>query len=158
MRQKPNQNPGRIWINRPKFAKEKEMEQLPLDPIFYNLLQEFAGSFTGASFENFVIIVCGWIECTSGRTITRMIEADGGRGKTHDERFHRLFSRGRFEIDEMSKILFLMIVERFIPIGTVIKLAGDDTLAKKTGRKIFGAGYFRDGVLSTKTKTVTRWG
>src|SRR5207249_1402387 len=70
----------------------------------------------------------------------------------------RLFSRGRFEVDKLSKILFLMLMERFIPEAEVIKLAGDDTLAKKTGRKIFGAGYFRDGVLSTKAKTVTRWG
>lgn len=134
------------------------MEQLPLNPVFYNLLKEFAGCFTVPSFENFVIVVSGWIQCANRRTITGMIEAAGVAGKIHHERFHRLFSCGRFEVDELSKILFLMLVERFIPAGEVIKVSGDDTLAKKTGRKIFGAGYFRDAVLSTKTRTVTRWG
>lgn len=134
------------------------MGNLPLDPVFYNLLEEFAGSFTAPSFQNFVIVACGWIQCANRRTITGMIEAAGVADKIDHERFHRLFSRGRFEVDELSKILFLMLVERFIPAGEVIKIAGDDTLAKKTGRKIFAAGYFRDAVLSTKTKTVTRWG
>lgn len=134
------------------------MEKLPLDPVFYNLLSEFADCFTVPSFQNFVIVACGWIQCTNRRTITAMIEAAGVAEKIHHERFHRLFSRGRFQVDELSKILFLMLVKRFIPEGEVIKLGGDDTLAKKTGRKIFGAGYFRDGVLSTKAKTVTRWG
>ncbi len=134
------------------------MEQLPLDPIFYNLLREFSESFTVPSFANFVIVGCGWIQCVKRRTITGMIEAAGVAEKIHHERFHRLFSRGRFAVDELSKTLFLMLVNRLIVAGEVIKLGGDDTLAKKTGRKIFGAGYFRDGVLSTKAKTVTRWG
>ena len=126
------------------------MENLPLNPVFYNLLMEFAECFTAPSFQNFVIVACGWIQCTNRRTITGMIEAAGVAEKIHHERFHRLFSRGRFQVDELSKILFLMLVEKFIREGEVIKIAGDDTLAKKTGRKIFGAGYFRDGVLSTK--------
>jgi hypothetical protein len=122
------------------------MENLPLDPVFYNLLEEFAGSFTAPSFQNFIIVACGWIQCANRRTITGMIEAAGVAGKIHHERFHRLFSEGRFEVDELSKILFMMIVERFTPVGAVIKISGDDTLAKKTGRKIFGAGYFRAGL------------
>jgi hypothetical protein len=143
---------------KPSFNQEAFMEQLPLDPVFYNLLAEFAECFTTPSFQNFVIIACGWIQCANRRTITGMIEAAGVAGKIHHERFHRLFSQGRFEVDELSKIIFLKLVERFIPAGEAVKMGGDDTLAKKTGRKIFGAGYFRDGVLSTKNKTVTRWG
>ena len=101
------------------------MEQLPLDPIFYNLLREFAGCFTVPSFQNFVIVACGWIQCVNRRTITGMIEAAGVAEQIHHERFHRLFSRGRYEVDELSKILLLMMVEKFIPVGEVIKIGGD---------------------------------
>ena len=54
--------------------------------------------------------------------------------------------------------MFLRLVTELIGADEVIVLAGDDTLAKKTGRKIYGAGYWRDGVLSTPRQVVTRWG
>lgn len=42
--------------------------------------------------------------------------------------------------------------------GSVVYVAIDDTLLKKRGNKVYGASFFRDAVLSSQTRTVTRWG
>ena len=80
----------------------------------------------------------------------RNIEAAGVAGTIHHERFHRWFSRAVWEADKLGKVMFVRLVTE------LIVLAGDDTLAKKTGRKIYGAGYWRDGILSTPKHVVTR--
>ena len=134
------------------------MENLPLDPTLYKTLLEFAPCFTAPSFKNFVVVISGWIQCVSRRTITGMIEAAGVVGEMHHERFHRWFSRAVWEADKLGTMVFVRLVSELIPADGVIVLAGDDTLAKKTGRKIYGTGYWRDGVLSTPKRVVTRWG
>ena len=45
------------------------------------------------------------------------------------------------------------MVERFSPTGAVPILI-DDTLFKKTGRRVEGTGIFRDAVRSTRSKVV----
>jgi hypothetical protein len=50
-----------------------------------------------------------------------------------------------------------------MPIATfcrkgAITLALDDTLFHHSGKKVNGAGYWRDAVRSTKSKTVSAWG
>lgn len=131
---------------------------LPVDPVFYSILCLFAGCFTAPSFENFVILTAGWVLCVKRKTVTGMIEAAGVADTTHHERFHRFFSKACWPLDELSRILLTTLVARFVPSGQPIRLGGDDTLAKKTGRKIFGTGRWRDAVLSTKAVVVTRWG
>ena len=134
------------------------MNELPLDPTFYKILSNFVPCFTAPSFENFVVIVCGWLQCISRRTITGMIEAAGVADKIHHERYHRFFSRARWLPDSLAKILFFILVEGYLVADEPLLIAGDDTLIKKTGPKVFGADVWRDGVLSTKKKTVKRWG
>ena len=51
----------------------------------------------------------------------------------------------------------LILVARLCPKG-IVTLALDDTLFHHSGRKIDGAGYWRDAVRSTKKKVVTAWG
>ena len=79
------------------------METLPLDPTLYKTLLEFAPCFTAPSFKNFVVVISGWIQCVSRRTITGMIEAAGVVGEMHHERFHRWFSRAVWEADKLGR-------------------------------------------------------
>lgn len=134
------------------------MNSLKLDINFYSILCLFSGCFTAPGLENFIILMTGWVLCVRRKTVTGMIEAAGVANEVHHERFHRFFSKGSWNLDDLSGILFILLVNHFVPEGEPIKIAGDDTLAKKTGSKIFGAGKWRDAVLSTKSKVVTRWG
>jgi hypothetical protein len=148
----------RCGFSHSQSTTEKSLMNLPLDPVFYNTLLAFAPCVTAPSFTNLVIVCCGWLQCTRRRTITGMIEAAGVIPDAHHERFHRLFSQGRFVPDQLGQIAVRLWVQALVPQAAPILLAGDDTLFKKSGHKIFGASYFRDAVLSSRTRVVTRWG
>lgn len=55
--------------------------------------------------------------------------------------------------DALWRVLVVRLVATFCPDG-VISLDADDTLYKKTGRKVSGAGIFRDAVASTRSRVV----
>jgi hypothetical protein len=55
------------------------------------------------------------------------------------------------------RILTGILIKTFCRTG-IITLALDDTLFQHSGKKINGAGYWRDAVRSTKSKTVYAWG
>lgn len=105
-----------------------------------------------------MLLCFGWVLTPGRKTITRIIQAAGATCKKHHSCFYNFFSRAKWNIDLLSKLVVKMIVKAFIFKGNSIFTAGDDTLYAKTGHKIPGAGIFRDPVLSTKKITVLRWG
>lgn len=121
------------------------------------ILQQFFPIFTRPGARIFSDIITGWILCTTRRTVTAMIPlADPLFRRAHDA-YHRFFPDGKFSLAKLWKILARMLVARFAAKG-IIQLALDDTLFHRSGRKVNGAGYWRDAVRSTKTKIVYAWG
>ena len=122
---------------------------------FLELVQPLSWTMTTPSFQNFLIILTGWV-FTPRRTITGMLIAAGVAGNRHHAAFHRLFSKARWSLDQLGLIVFRLILPWVDP-GT-ITLALDDTLACKRGVKMFGAGMHLDAQLSTRKVKVVRWG
>ncbi|MEY9967556.1 hypothetical protein ABIA33_005627 [Streptacidiphilus sp. MAP12-16] len=65
----------------------------------------------------------------------------------HHARCHRLFSTARWSIDEVGLALAGLIVERLLPDGAPLVVAVDDTLFKRSGRKVHGAAWQHDGAV-----------
>jgi len=78
--------------------------------------------------------------------------ADPEGNRAHDA-CHRFFRAGRWSTQEIWKVLVVHMVGVLCPAGTLV-VDLDDTLYKKSGRKIDGAGAFRDAVRSTRSKVV----
>ena len=98
----------------------------------------------------------GWILAPGRRTITNIIRAAGGAQKKNYSNFHRFFSRARWDLDEVCRILVQKIINPILPDGE-ITIAGDDTTCHKTGEKIAYAGIYRDAVRSSKKKAILHW-
>jgi hypothetical protein len=49
------------------------------------------------------------------------------------------------------------LIERWLPVDAPILLSLDDTLVRKSGLKVFGAGMHHDPQLSSRSHKVTRW-
>jgi hypothetical protein len=128
---------------------------MTLVPSFLELVHPLSWTMTTPSFQNFLIILTGWV-FTPRRTITGMLIAAGVAGNRHHAAFHRLFSKARWSLDQLGLIVFRLILPWVDP-GT-ITLALDDTLACKRGVKMFGAGMHPDAQLSTRKVKVVRWG
>lgn len=133
------------------------MDNLP--SLFSELLMKFAPAFASMpSLKSFQTITIGWLLCLNKKTITGIIRAAGIEAiKSHDA-YQNLFSKAKWEMDILWKILFLIVCKMALRVGGKILLVGDDTIAKHFGKKIWGAGFYRDAVRSSKKFPAYCWG
>ena len=112
---------------------------IPLVSSFGDLALSFSSVFTQPSFANFLTMLTGWVFCLGSRTVTSLIVAAGATEKKHFSCFHRFFSRAVWSLDPLGRIV-LGLALRFVPKVEVALFVADDTLGRKTGRYIWGAG------------------
>jgi hypothetical protein len=69
--------------------------------------------------------------------------------------FHRFFSQARWDLDALGRCIFQLL----LPFcENVLIAAVDDTLARKSGRHIWGAGMHHDPLRSTQKRPVFSFG
>jgi hypothetical protein len=121
------------------------------------LVHLFCFAFTAPGAEIFVALVSGWVLCTGRRTVTGILPFADPNGRHAHDAFHRFFPDARWEMNSLWKPLAVLLVKTFAA-QSVIELDLDDTLFHRWGRKISGAGWWRDAVRSTGKQTVYAWG
>ena len=105
----------------------------------------------------FCQLATGWILATGRHTICGIIPyADPKGARSHDV-FHRFFLHGAWEMRGLWQIWAQFLAKTFWPQGA-IPLCVDDSVYHKSGRKVEGAGWWRDAVRSTKNKVVYAFG
>lgn len=122
---------------------------------FLVMLQPLAWAMTSPTFSNWTTLLSGWAFAPR-RTVTGMLLAAGAVGKKHHSAFHRLFAQAQWSLDHVGLLVFDMLAPWLE--GGEILLALDDTLARKRGLKVFGAGMHHDPLLSSRGKAVMNWG
>jgi hypothetical protein len=108
--------------------------------LFWMLLAGFAAPFTRPGFGHFALLAIGAI-LAQRRTVTGMIKAAAAIGCQHYSCFHRFFSQGRWNMDEVW-FDFVQVAKMWLSEDALVILAADDTLANRTGIRIFGVGLF----------------
>jgi hypothetical protein len=88
------------------------------------------------------------------RTITRIIGVIDPEGRRAHDAYHRLLRDGVWQMPKLWQTLTVTIVDRLIDEHAEVCLDLDDTLHHKSGRRVEGAGVFRDAVRSTRNRTV----
>ena len=125
------------------------MEDVILLPRLMNLITTVGpaikDSRVRARLESLVLgTLCG----KNPKTITSILAFDaecGNRDNSLDDwsAFYRFFSQSSWELEEFFSIIFSCAMS-FCKEGESIKVLIDDTLVRKTGKKIPGAAYARD--------------
>jgi hypothetical protein len=134
---------------------EERVMSMPLVSSFGDLVLSFASVFTQPSFRNFMTMLTGWVFCLGRHTVTGLhapqggpdlrrsltfgIVAAGAVAEKDFSCFHRFFSRANWSLDSLGRVI-LKLALRFVPEGETVLFAVDDTLGRKTGRHIWGAG------------------
>lgn len=104
------------------------------------------------------MLVVGFVGRVRDCTVTGMLQAAGLAGEWHHSRAHDFFARARWDPDELGLRLTDFLVSVFVAAGAPIRLAVDDTLFGRSGRKVFGAHYLHDGAQPEGSGRRTRWG
>src|SRR4051812_12920358 len=130
---------------------------MELTPSFVALLQVFSPAFTTPTFRTLSWIVTGWILSHRHRYITEVIFSCGKVGIGHWCRFHRFFSHAAWDLDEFSMTLAKLVVTILAP-GATLLWAVDDTLCRKRGLTLYGAGMHYDPLISSRAKSLVSWG
>lgn len=130
---------------------------MQLTSSFVDLLQQLAPVFTAPTFQTFVQIVTGWILSQRHRYVTEVIFSGGNIDNGHWSRFHRFFSHAAWDLDGLSLFIAKLVVRILTP-GATLLWAVDDTLCRKRGLTLFGAGMHHDPLISSRAKPLVSWG
>lgn len=130
---------------------------MQLTQSFLELLQHFLPVFTTPTFQTFQQILTGWVLSQRHRYVTDLIFSGGNLDNGHWSRFHRFFSHAAWDLDALSMYLAKLLVRLLCP-GATLLWAVDDTLCRKRGLTLYGAGMHHDPLISSKAKPLVSWG
>jgi hypothetical protein len=127
------------------------------------IVDELAHAFTRPSFDVGCQLLLAWIMCLGGHTLLRVgnntrphLPPDHTRRHGLDS-FYNFFERSAWSPGRLAERVGVCILTRLRFWG-VITLLVDDTLTHKRGKSVWGLGWFRDAVASTKKRVATASG
>lgn len=130
---------------------------MELTPSFADLLQHFLPVFTQPTFVTFVQVVTGWLLSHRHHYVTEVIFSGGNVDNGHWCRFHRFFSHAAWDLDVLCMHLAKLLASLLAP-GALLLWAVDDTLCRKRGLTLYGAGMHHDPLISSRAKPLVSWG
>ena len=122
-----------------------------------------AGTFTQPSFATASQLLLGWIMCLGKHTLCRVAHSAHPQALPDHSRRHGLdgyynfFERSAWTPKGLAYQVGVLILTR-LPFWGRITLLVDDTLAHKGGKSVWGMGWWRDAVASTKKRVATASG
>jgi DDE superfamily endonuclease len=118
---------------------------LNLPASLAGLLMMLRPVFTGPSFRTFCGLVAGLCGQVRRRTVCGMLLGAGlSRCWPHD-RAHYFFARAAWDLDELGLAVARLVVALLVPEGEPITVAVDDSVFRRSGRKVWGAAWQHDG-------------
>jgi uncharacterized membrane protein (UPF0136 family) len=109
------------------------------------LLGALRPCFTAPSFRTFCGLAAGLAGQVRRRTVVGMLLGAGlGRAWPHD-RAHYFFARARWQVDELGLAVARLVVLLLVPPADPLTVAVDDSVFRRSGRKVHGAGWQYDG-------------
>jgi hypothetical protein len=143
-----------------RFAKANRRGETVTHQILGTLLEfveVLRPALTRPGFDNLLVLFTGWVLTTGPHAVTQALVVTSVAGRRHHEAFHRFFSRGTWDPDDMGRLL-LGCVMSLVPEQDPLRLVIDDTLAPKKGPHVFGIGSHLDAVRSTRNCRIFSFG
>ena len=120
-------------------------------------------AFTLPSTVTGTQLLLGWVMCLGRHTLRRAAqtahpETVPDHSQRHGlDRFYNFFERSAWAPQALAYRVAVLILTHLDFLGCVVLLV-DDTLAHKRGKAVWGLGWFRDAVASTKKRVATASG
>ena len=118
---------------------------LNLPASLLSVLTELRPCFTAPGFVTFCGLVAGLAGRVRRRTVVGMLLGGCLQHAWPHDRAHDFFARARWEIDQLGLAVAQLAVLLLTPPGADLRVAVDDSVFRRSGRKVHGAGWQHDG-------------
>ena len=110
-----------------------------------DLLAAFGPCFTQPTFRTFQALVAGFLTQPGQRTVTGMLVGARLAGRRHHDLAYRFFATACWSADQLGLTLLDLIAAMLVPADAAVVLVVDDTLWRRSGRKLHGVAWHHDG-------------
>jgi hypothetical protein len=133
------------------------MPMPPLPESIITVLGAFVPLFSRPVWCHAQMLVVGAILCRGPHTVTAVLRVMGLGGERRFEKYHRVLSRAGWSGLQGAKILLGLLV-LLVPGGWPLLIGVDETIERRSGRRIKAKGCYRDAVRSTQKVCVKCFG
>jgi hypothetical protein len=130
----------------------------PLPETIILVLAPFAPLFSRRVWLHAQVLLRGAILAPGTRTVTAALRAMGLAAERRFTNYHRVLNRDSWSARQASKILLESLLSRLVPSGAAIVLGADDTVERRSGRKITAKGCYRDAGRSSQKHVIRCFG
>ena len=130
---------------------------MDLPPEIVAALAAFAPLFTDRTWTKAQMLAVGAILATGHRTVCSAPRIMGLSRERHFTNYHRVLDRDAWSCLAAGQVLLGLIVA-ILPRDWPIALAADDTIERRSGRRIKAKGCYRDPVRSSRKHVVKCFG
>ncbi len=116
------------------------------------LLGELRPCFTAPGFATFCGLAAGLAGQVRRRTVVGMLLGGALQHLWPHDRAHYFFARARWELDQLGLAIAQLAVLLVVPPGADLQVAVDDSVFRRSGRKVHGAGWQHDGSAPSVSK------
>ncbi len=129
-----------------------------LPDAIIQILAPFAPLFSERVWLHAQLLLLGAILAPGARTVTAVLRVMGLAREDHFTNYHRVLNRATWSARHGSRMLLGLLITLLVPPGATIVLGADDTVERRSGRKIAAKGGYRDAVRSTKKHVIHSFG
>src|SRR5918998_1907108 len=126
----------------------------PLPEAIILVLAPFAPLFSHRVWLHAQVLLVGAMLAPGARRVTAALRVMGLATERRFTNDHRVLNRAVWSARQGSRILLGVLITLLVPPGATIVLGADDTVERRSGRKINAKGCYRDAVRSTKKHVI----
>src|SRR5215217_353051 len=130
----------------------------PLPEAIILVLAPFAPLFSARVWRHAHVLLLGAILTPGPRTVAAALRVMGLAMERHFTNYHRVLNRAVWSARQGSRILLGLLLALLVPPGATVVLGADDTVERRSGRKIRAKGCYRDAVRSSHTHVIRCFG
>jgi DDE superfamily endonuclease len=130
----------------------------PLPEAIILVLAAFAPLFSERVWGHAQVLLLGVILTPGPRTVTAALRVTGLAMEHHFTNDHRVLNRATWSALRGSQILLGLLMTFLVPSGAPVVFGADDTVERRSGRKISAKGCYRDAVRSSQKHVIHGFG
>ena len=128
------------------------LPSLNLPASLLEVLSVLRPCFTAPGFVTFCGLVAGLAGRVRRRTVVGMLLGAALQHAWPHDRAHYFFARARWELDQLGLAVAQVVVLALVEPGADLRVAVDDSVFRRSGRKVHGAGWQHDGSSPARNK------